>query len=257
MSAARGRRIMAARALLLAALALPAQALTARLHLLATWESSAPAGTEMVRYQAATKRLAVGNGEAGWIKILSLQDPARPRLLQTLAGFAAGRTLAAVDFHPMRDAVAVALADPGGGPGEILVLSAADGAALARYAAGHGPDDVRFSPDGRYLAAANEAAEYRRTKEGYASHPGSITLVDLEQGFDRGIVRQIPLAQPHAGHGLTARGAMRALAREVDGAAVAIPLDSGDPAHLEPESLAFSPDGGRSTRRCRKTTASS
>ena len=63
--------------LLLAATA--AAAAEPRLRLAATWESGAGVGDESLGYQAATRRLAVGNGRLGRVRVLSLEDSAAPR----------------------------------------------------------------------------------------------------------------------------------------------------------------------------------
>ena len=231
-----------ARAVAVFLLLLGGPALAAKLQLVATWESGDSRGTEIVSYQAGTTRLAVSNSRKGWVKILSLRDPRQPKLLQTFSGFSGEWELNSVAFHPDRDVIAVALAHTDGAAGEVRILSASRGKELARYEAGYGPDDVRFSPDGKFLAIPNEAERYRKEEGQYVSHPGSVTLVDLAGGFTRGVVHQVPFAPLQEGHGLTVRADAREMGREVDGREVSIPFDSGDPAHIEPEYVAFSPD---------------
>ena len=137
--------------------------------------------------------------------------------------------------------IAAAVAAPGDAPGEARLLDADNGAVLVRYPTGVGPDGVKFSPDGRRLAVPSEAEGYRRVEGGgYVSAPGSVTLIDLGEGPERG--RAVQVALP-VGHGLTVESDQRLLERKVDDREVEIPFDSGDPAHLEPESAAFSPDG--------------
>ena len=231
--------------LLLLAAAATAAAAEPRLRLAATWESGAGAGDESLGYQAATRRLAVGNGRLGRVRVLSLEDPAAPRQLADLdLALAGGRRLNGLDFHPSENLIAVAVALPGDEPGEIRLLDADSGAVRARYPAGVDPDGVKFSPDGRWLAAPNEAEHYRRAAGGgYASAPGSVTLIDLGAGPERGRAMQVPMPPLPMGHGLTVESDQRLLEREVDGREVEIPFDSGDPAHLEPEHAAFAPDG--------------
>ena len=212
------------------------------LKLLATWVSDMPEGTEILAYQAAVRMLAVGNGQAGQIDLVSVARPEQPATVRTFDfDTPGGHVLNSVAFHPEQPVLAVAAAGPPGVPGEILLLDLY-GRRLARYAAGYGPDDVQFSPSGRWLATPNEAEGYWREGGAWRSHPGSVTLVDLQAGVAQGVVHQVAFAPPPPGHGLTLRGAGRLLEREVDGEEVEIPFDSGDPAHLEPEYVAFAPD---------------
>ena len=229
-------------ALLLAALPwLPAVA-APELELLATWVSGEPEGTEIVSYQAGVRMLAVGNGKAGRIDLVSVARPELPMTVRTFdLGMPDGHVLNSVAFHPEQPLLAAAIAGPAGVPGDIFLLDLY-GRELARYAAGHGPDDVRFSPSGRWLAAPNEAEDYWREDGVWRSHPGSVTLVDLQAGIAQGAVHQILFPALPQGHGLTPLEAGRRLEREVDGGEMEIPFDSADPMHLEPEYGAFAPD---------------
>lgn len=230
--------------LLLAAAATTAAA-EPRLRLAATWESGAGAGDESLGYQTSTRRLAVGNVRLGRIRVLSLAEPEAPEPVADLdLALAAGQRLSGIAFHPSEDLIAAAVAVSDGQPGEIRLLDADSGAVRARYPAGIDPDGVTFGPAGRWLAAPNEAEGYRRAAGGgYASASGSVTLIDLGAGPDRGRAVQVALPPLPMGHGLTVESDQRLLEREVDGREVEIPFDSGDPAHLEPEHAAFAPDG--------------
>lgn len=216
-----------------------------RLRLVATWESGAGGGDESLGYQASTRRLAVSNGRLGRIRVLSLADPATPEQLADLdLALPAGHSLNGIAFHPGVNLIAAAVAAPGDAPGEARLLDADSGAVLVRYPTGVGPDGVKFSPDGRRLAVPSEAEGYRRVEGGgYVSAPGSVTLIDLGEGPERGRAVQVVLPPLPVGHGLTVESDQRLLERKVDDREVEIPFDSGDPAHLEPESAAFSPDG--------------
>lgn len=216
-----------------------------RLRLAATWESGAGGGDESLGYQAATRRLAVGNGALGRVRVLSLADPAAPEQIADLdLALPAGHSLNGIDFHPSANLIAVVVAAPGDAPGEIWLLDADSGAVRASYPAGIDPDGIHFSPDGRRLAVPNEAENYRRAAGGgYVSAPGSVTVVELGEALGRGRAVQVPLPPLPMGHGLTVESDQRLLKREVDGREVEIPFDSGDPAHLEPEHAAFAPDG--------------
>ena len=219
-----------------------AHAAQPQLSLVATWVSSEPEGTEILSYQSKTRVLAVSNSEAGKIDLVSLAKPNFPMNIRTLDLSLPDRhTINSVAFHPDKEVLAVAVAGPVGSVGEIQLLDLR-GEMLARYAAGHGPDDVHFSPSGEWLAVANEAEEYWAEGGEWHSHPGSVTLIDLTAGLLEGVVREVQFEMLPQGHGLTILEAGRFLEREVDGEKVEIPFDSGDPAHLEPEYTAFSSD---------------
>ena len=219
-----------------------AHAAQPQLSLVATWISSEPEGTEILSYQSGTRTLAVSNSEAGKIDLVSLARPNFPMNIRALdLELPDGHTINSIAFHPNREVLAAAIAGPVGAAGEIRLLDL-HGETLARYAAGHGPDDVRFSSSGAWLAVANEAEEYWIEDGEWHSHPGSVTLIDLAGGLLEGVAREVRFERLRQGHGLTVLEAGRFLEREADGEEVEIPFDSGDPAHLEPEYAAFSPD---------------
>lgn len=224
------------------AISTAAHAAQPQFSLIATWVSSEPEGTEILSYQSSTRTLAVSNSEAAKVDLVSLEDPRRPRIFRMLGlGLSDEYEINSIDFHPNQDVLAVAVGGPAGEPGEIRLMNL-QGETLARYAGGYDPDDVRFSPSGNWLVAANEAEGYWPEGGGLHSHPGSVTLVDLAAGLSEGVVREILLKPPPKGHGLTGPGSGRFLEREVGGEEVEIPLDSSDPAHLEPEYAVFAPD---------------
>lgn len=219
-----------------------AHAAPPQLSLVATWVSSEPEGTEILSYRPKTRTLAVSNSETGKIDLVSLEDPRRPRGFRTLGlGLSDDYEINSIDFHPHQDALAVAVGGPAGKPGEIRLVNL-QGETLARYAGGYDPDDVHFSPSGDWLVAANEAEGYWSEGGELHSHPGSVTLIDLAAGLSEGAARTISLKPPPEGHGMTGPGSGRFLEREVGGKEVEIPLDSGDPVHLEPEYAVFAPD---------------
>ena len=219
-----------------------AHAAQPQLSLVSTWVSSEPEGTEILSYQPKTRTLAVSNSEAGKIDLVSLARPDFPMNVRALdLELPDGHAINSVAFHPDQDVLAVAVAGPVDSTGEIRLLDL-HGKVLAQYPAGHGPDDVHFSPSGKWLAVANEAEEYWIEDGEWRSHPGSVTLIDLTEGLLEGVVREVRFEALPQGHGLTTLDAGRFLEREVDGEEVEIPFDSGDPAHLEPEYTAFAPD---------------
>lgn len=225
------------------AISTAAHAAQPQLSLIATWVSSEPEGTEILSYQSSTRILAVSNSEAGKIDLVSLSRPTRPMNLRTLElDLSDGYGINSIAFHPDQEVLAVAIAGSLGEIGEIRLVDLY-GKTLARYAAGYGPDDVHFSLSGNRLVAANEAEEYWVEGEKWRSNPGSVTLVDLTAGLLEGAAKQVQFKTLPDGHGLTALEAGRFLEREVDGEEVEIPLDSSDPAHLEPEYAVFAPDG--------------
>lgn len=218
-------------------------AIQPQLSLIATWVSNEPEGTEILSYQSSTRLLAVSNSEAGKIDLVSLTRPKLPMNLRTLdLELADGHAINSIAFHPDQKVLAVAITGPSKETGEIRLVDL-HGKTLAHHAAGYGPDDIHFSPSGDRLVAANEAEEYWVENGEWRSNPGSVTLVDLTAGLLEGVAEQVQFKTLLDGHGLTALEAGRFLEREVGGEEVEIPLDSGDPVHLEPEYAVFAPDG--------------
>lgn len=145
---------------------------------------------EIVAYNQDNQKFYLVNGREKKLDIVSLAGLTAGQEAQTLSletrvdvsgmipGFTFGDlTSVAVDTAHDRIAVAVQAEDYAAN-GAILLLNYA-GEYLAHYTAGVQPDNVVFSPDGRYVLSANEG-EPRQGYENGTDPQGSVTIVDLE-----------------------------------------------------------------------------
>ena len=145
---------------------------------------------EIVAYSQDNQKFYLVNGREQKLDIVSLaglsageagQALALERRLdvsQMIPGFSFG-DLTSVAVDPVHDRVAVAVqAEDYAANGAILLLNY-DGEYVAHYPAGVQPDNVVFSPDGRYVLSANEG-EPRQGYENGTDPQGSVTIVDLE-----------------------------------------------------------------------------
>ncbi len=169
---------------------------------------------EIPAYDPGSRQMFVVNARAG-LDVVDLSNPARPRRVGTLSA----RGTNSVAVHGGRVALAVEGAD--GGPGRVQIYDAASGRTLATVTTGPQPDMLCFSPDGAVLAVANEGEP-----RGGDDPAGGLTLIDTRYFTTRtfGFV-----------HAVRRHGAA---ALRID------PVHADDPARdLEPEYLAFTPDG--------------
>ena len=144
---------------------------------------------EIVAYSQDNQKFYLVNGREQKLDIVSLAGltageegqsltlEQRLDVSQMIPGFAFG-DLTSVAVDPVHDRVAVAVqAEDYAAKGAILLLDY-EGEYLAHYPAGVQPDNVTFSPDGRYVLSANEG-EPRQGYENGTDPQGSVTIVDL------------------------------------------------------------------------------
>ena len=144
---------------------------------------------EIVAYSQDNQKCYLVNGREQKLDIVSLAGltagegaqsltlEQRLDVSQMIPDFAFG-DLTSVAVDPVHDRVAVAVqAEDYAAKGAILLLNY-DGEYLAHYPAGVQPDNVTFSPDGRYVLSANEG-EPRQGYENGTDPQGSVTIVDL------------------------------------------------------------------------------
>ncbi|WP_425916430.1 choice-of-anchor I domain-containing protein [Pseudomonas sp. GWSMS-1] len=213
---------------------------------LGQYQSGFAEGTEIVSVQASSLRVAVSNSAEGLVDILQL-DPVKglDRLARyNLVAEAAGE-ITSVAFHPNDDLFAVCIRDRDGlTNGRIEFRSAADGKLLNTLEVGVWPDSVGFSPKGDFVVVANEGEGYVRDGAGFRSGEGSISLIDLRGGVVAAKHSLISLPDLAGVEGATQAEHKRLLEREIDGEELKIPFGTS-PEHIEPEYVAFSPDGAR------------
>ena len=174
---------------------------------------------EMIRYHSQSKSLLVTASETGTIERISISDPLN---LKKLAPFdLSGGNVTAVAVH--KNLIAASIKEKNAdAPGNVQIFNN-DGEKLAEYKTGALPDNIAFSPDGRYLLTANEG----EPSDDYKIDPeGSFTLIDLTNGAQNATVKQIMLNN----------------VKLPAGARIVKPGSSFEE-DAEPEYIAFSPDG--------------
>ena len=190
---------------------------------------------EIVAYDAATARLFFVNAGANEVVALDASDPSdlRQAFSIGLGAFGAGANAVAVKGG----IVAVAVeADPATDPGRVVFFTA-KGALLGSVEAGALPDNLQFSPDGRYVVVANEG-EPSGYEVGDVDPEGSVTVIDLQSGIAGAAVQQVTFEAFDAGGPRHAE----LVAAEAEGLRIFGP-GARVAQDLEPEYVALSPDG--------------
>ena len=174
---------------------------------------------EMIRYHSESESLMVTASETGTIERISMSNPAVMSMMPPLDLDGGDVTAVAVHDNLVAASIKAKAADV---PGMVKLFDVA-GNLLARFETGALPDNVAFSPDGRYLLTANEG----EPSDDYMLDPeGSFTLIDLAGGAANAKVTQISL------DGIEAPAGSRI-----------VKPGSSFAADAEPEYVAFAPDG--------------
>ena len=218
-----------------------------RLERVGRYASGLEADAEIVATQVSTGRALLTLSKGHLVDVLDVTTPSAPKRLARHALPAHGdEELTCVSFHPSQDwFLAVMNNKDARTKGRLLAVDATKGTVLAEYATGYAPDAVAFSPDGRVAVVADEGEWTWRAEDGFHSMPGSITCVDLSAGPVGGKATTIALPDITGRTGVTSAACKRTVEREIDGKAEDVPLLGGVPEELEPENVAFSPDGTR------------
>ena len=161
------------------AMALPAAAQVVDLVKIGGFDSGLGEGaSEISAYDAGSRRLFVVNAVQAKVDILDLSNPAAPVKAGAIDVTPYGAVANSVDTWNGLVAVAVQ-AEPKTDPGKVLFFDT-QGTLLKQVPAGALPDMVTFSPNGKYVLAANEG----EPSDDYAVDPeGSVTLIDLSAGL--------------------------------------------------------------------------
>ncbi|MBL6776277.1 MAG: choice-of-anchor I family protein [Alphaproteobacteria bacterium] len=141
---------------------------------------------EMLRYHAPSKSLMVTASETGTIERLSIKDAANITKMEALD--LSGGDVTAVAVHGAMVAASIK-ADAADAAGMVKLFDVNAGE-IATYTTGALPDNLAFSPDGRYLLTANEG----EPSDDYSVDPeGSFTLIDLKSSPKNATVTQLSL----------------------------------------------------------------
>jgi len=214
-----------------------------RLTRVATLGTGGPAA-EILALQEATRTGVLTHAESGVVEVLDFSDPEAP----------ASRGLFALDVQPGEELTSVALHPEypwflacieGAGRherGRVQVHSLEDGRLLRSLTAGFGPDCISISGDGRHALVANEGEEALREEGRVLSQPGSLSWLALSEDPAKIRSRSIPLVAGRV-EGAVEPSDGRFLEREVGGRAVRLLLDGKSSHLLEPEVVAFDPEG--------------
>ncbi len=165
--------------------ALPAKQ-TIELNYIGTYRSGIfdEGAAEIVAYDPATTRLFVTNADQNTIDILNIQNPVSPVKVRTidLSPYGGGVNSVATK----RGIVAAAVEhDNKQEPGCVVFFDTA-GTFLNKVTAGALPDMVTFTPNGRYVLAANEG----EPNDDYTVDPeGSVTIINISRGVHAPVVR--------------------------------------------------------------------
>lgn len=167
------------------------------LTLLGRFVSDSPfdsSAAEIVHYDSCHDQLFVVNAQNKSVDVLSLDQENKPALKATLNLQQAGERAqieigAANSVATHHGLVAVAIENSNKQEsGIVAIYNAKDLSLMATYPTGALPDMVAFSPDGRYIATANEG----EPNSDYTVDPeGSITLIDLTTGIEQAKVSQV------------------------------------------------------------------
>lgn len=133
--------------------------------------------TEIVAHDPASQRIFVTNASTGSIDILSISDPENITLVTSIDLSPFGKGANSVDTH--HGLVAAAVENNNKQADGKIVFFDINGNFINAVTAGALPDNVVFSPNGRYVLSANEG----EPNDDFTVDPeGSVTIVDLKRG---------------------------------------------------------------------------
>ena len=196
------------------------------------FEGGAVGAAEITAFDSASKRLFVVNGANGTVDVLDLSNPAAPTRVGVINVAEFGAAVNSVAVHDGLVALAVE-ASPKTAPGTVAFYTAADLKLTHRVTVGAQPDMVAFSPDGRFVLAANEGEPNAYGLPGAVDPEGSISVITVNKGG----TPTLATADFRAFN--TQLDSLRAAGVRLYGPGATVAQD------LEPEYIAFSADGAK------------
>lgn len=144
------------------------------------YNTSTLGGSEIVAYDATTKRMFVTNGAANKIDIINITDPLSPTLVSSVDMASYGVSVQSVAVKGGKVAAAVGSADKTALKGKVVLFDT-NGNFDKAVEVGYLPDMVAFSEDGAKVVVANEG-EPDGTTGVYVDVAGSIGIVTVADG---------------------------------------------------------------------------
>ncbi len=137
---------------------------------------------EMLDYDKDTKRVFATNSENNTISIIDISKPEAATLLKEIKLSEYGSSLTCVATKDGLVGVSM-LGDAKQSPGKVIFFTT-DGEFISAHETGALPDNLTFSPDGKYCVIANEG----EPSDDYKTDPeGSISIVEIADGKPTGI----------------------------------------------------------------------
>lgn len=135
--------------------------------------------TEIVAYDAGSKRLFATSAIAGYLDIIDFQDPTSPSTIGSINMNTYGGVTSVAVHNGL-----VAVASPNAN--EVLdgsvVFFDTEGTFLKQVTVGALPDNISFTPDGTHVLTANEG----QPNANYTIDPeGSVSIIDVSVGIDQ------------------------------------------------------------------------
>ncbi|MAS91744.1 MAG: alkaline phosphatase [Verrucomicrobiales bacterium] len=175
---------------------------------------------EMIDYDPVTKNVFSINGENKTVAVIDISDPTDIKLQNELniADYGKSPTCVAVK----NGLVAVTIrAEDKQAPGQVVFFKT-DGEIVSAMTTGALPDNVIFSPDGKYCIIANEG----EPSDDYTNDPeGSVTIVEIGNGMPKEAV-VAGFSNIEGGEGVRVFGPNASLAQDLEPEFAAVSGDS-------------------------------
>lgn len=185
--------------------------------------------SEIVAYDAGSKRLFFTNANDKTIDVLDISTPESPTKVHSITLSAYGKSANSVSSYGGNIAIAVEDTNKQAN-GRIVIMKASDYSHVATYEIGVLPDMVTFSHDGQMIVAACEG----EPNDMYTVDPeGSIAIIDVSAGMASGVTTVL-----NFNHLDTAKATLKASGVRIFGKNDSASVSQD----LEPEYVAISQD---------------
>lgn len=211
----------------------PAATDSLELQLLSSYRNTG-GSSEIVAYDAASKRMFIANSVVGRIDIVDISNPAAPKTVRQVPV----NTLGGINSIATKNGMIAAAIESTQteGNGKVVFIDTA-GVILKEVSVGVLPDHIGFSPDGKYAVTANEG----QPLDNYSIDPeGTISIIDVSGGIatlDQSKVSTVGFADLNPFVGTYRQAGLR-----VFGVKTGQTGGSTLAQDLEPEYVTFSPD---------------